>query len=277
MREADMEKIRIHYLLGDVHKGGHDVHRTARAALKLLDAAGAFEVTVVCDGPGLGDLGFDDYFSNGKLRDAQAFIFNCGNWRFNVREEQELLEEAVSAGAGFLLMHGDHPCYWPAAGMAPWEGFERMAGFVWREKTSHGDFGDFRVSITLPEHPITRGLSGFDTRDEVFCTMENPHGVPGEVLATAFSDSRTISRHGVPGTGREEPVAITGSYGRGRTFNQGLGHVWPYYTGHGLGENTLASWMPAPFRIMFVRACEWIASGEVALTADFTGAIPLER
>jgi type 1 glutamine amidotransferase len=270
-----MKKIRIHYLLGDVHLGGHDVHRAARAALKLLDAAGAFEVTVVCDGPGIGDLGFDDYFARGRIREAEAFIFNCGNWRFNIPEEQKLLEEAVSAGAGFLLMHGDHPCYWPAAGMAPWEGFERMAGFVWREKTSHGDFGDFHITVTQSEHPIMRGLSGFDTRDEIFCTMENPFDVPYQVLAAAFSDSRVVSRHGAAGTGRAEPVAITGSYGKGRTFNQGLGHVWPYYTGHGLGENTLVSWQPAPFRRMFVRACEWVATGDVVLTADFTGNIQL--
>lgn len=268
-----MKKIRVHYLLGDVHTGGHDVHRIARGALKLLDAAGIFDVLLVCDGPDLGDLGFDDYFARGRIREAEAFIFNCGNWRFNVREEQKALEEAVSGGAGFLLMHGDHPCYWPAAGMAPWEGFERMAGFVWREKTSHGDFGDFHISITKTEHPVTRGLSGFDTRDEVFCTMENPRGVPLEVLATAFSDSRVVSRHGAAGTGREEPVAVTGSYGRGRTYNQGLGHVWPCYTGHGLGENTMIAWTPAPFRAMFVRACEWIATGRVEYTADFRGNI----
>jgi type 1 glutamine amidotransferase len=270
-----MKKIKLHYLLGDVHMGGHDVHRIARGALKLLNAAGCFDVLVVCDGPGLGDIGFDDYFQSGRINEADAFIFNCGNWRFNIPAEQKLLEDAVAAGAGFMLMHGDHPCYWPAAGMAAWEGFERMAGFVWREKTSHGDFGNFHISVTQPDHPIMRGLSGFDTRDEVFCTMENPHNVPYEVLATAYSDSRVISRHGQAGTGREEPIAIIGSFGKGRTYNQGLGHVWPYYTGHGLGEDTMISWMPLEHRIMFVRACEWIATGAVTQTRDFRGNIPL--
>ena len=47
-----MEKIRLHYLVGDVHMGGHDVHRVAKNNMRLLEAAGAFEVTVVCDGPG---------------------------------------------------------------------------------------------------------------------------------------------------------------------------------------------------------------------------------
>ena len=120
-----------------------------------------------------------------------------------------------------------------------------------------------------------QGLPDFDTRDEVFCTMENPHGVPFQTLATAWSDPNVISRHGHPGTGIDEPIAIIGQYGRGRTYNQGLGHVWPFYTGHGLGEDTMASWAPIPFRIMFVRACEWIATGKVEATSDFLGNVPL--
>ena len=48
-----MEKIRLHYLAGDVHMGGHD----APGGKNNHAAAGGrrrFEVTVVCDGPGLG-------------------------------------------------------------------------------------------------------------------------------------------------------------------------------------------------------------------------------
>ena len=270
-----MEKIKLHYLLGDVHLGGHDVHRVARCALQLLDAAGCFDVLLVCDGPDLGDICFDEYFASGKIDEADAFIFNCGNWRFNIREEQEQIERAVAAGAGFMILHGDHPCYWPEAGMAPWEGFERLAGHLWREKTSHGDFGDFHITITEKDHPIMAGLPDFDTRDEIFCAMENPRHVPFQVLAAAYSDPQVVSRHGQHGTGNSEPVAITGNYGKGRTYNQGLGHIWPYYTGHGLGENTLVSWMPLPFRIMFVRACEWIATGRVENTRNFTGKVSL--
>ena len=47
--------------------------------------------------------------------------------------------------------------------------------------------------------------------------------------------------------------------------------VWPYYTGHGLGENTMASFAPRPFRQMFVRGCEWAATGGVERTLGFDG------
>jgi hypothetical protein len=33
----------------------------------------------------------------------------------------------------------------------------------------------------------------------------------------------------------------------------------------------MISWLPAQFRIMFVRACEWIATGEVTRTRNFDG------
>lgn len=270
-----MERIRLHYLLGDVHLGGHDVHRVAKAACRLLEATGAFDVRVVCDDPYMGHIPFDEYLSGDAMRDADAFVFHCGNARFNVRWEQEKLEAAVAGGAGFLLMHGEHPCYWPAAGMAPWEGFERMAGHLWRERTTHGDYGSHSVTIRAHTHPVMRGLPDFDTRDEVFCTMENPHGVPFSVLATAWSDPAVVSRHGQPGTGRHEPVALAGQYGEGRTFNLGLGHVWPFYTGHGLGEDTMAAWAPIPLRMLFVRACEWVATGVVEATAGFAGHVRL--
>ena len=42
-----MDKIRLHYLVGDVHLGGHDVQRVARNNKILLDAAGCFDVLMV--------------------------------------------------------------------------------------------------------------------------------------------------------------------------------------------------------------------------------------
>lgn len=267
-----MEKIKLHYLVGDVHMGGHDVHRVAKNNKLLLEAAGVFELTIVCDGPGLGDMSFDEYFADSGINECDAIIFNCGNYRFNVPKEQKLLEQAVAGGKGFVFLHGDHPCYWVEAGMQPWPELEKMAMLMWREPTSHGDYGDHHVTIELPDHPITRGLADFDTRDEVFCTMQNVHDVPFTVLASAYSDPAVVSRHGLPGTGCQEPVALVGSYGKGRTYNQVLGHVWPYYTGHGLGENTMASFAPRQFRQMFVRGCEWAATGKVEKTLGFTGA-----
>ena len=266
-----MDKIRLHYLVGDVHLGGHDVRRVAKNNRILLEKSDAFDITMICDDPRLGDVSFDEYFASADMEKADVFVFNCGGARFNCEEEQHRLENAVKNGAGFVFLHGDHPCYWTAVGFPRWDEVEKMAGLMWREPTSHGDYAYARVTNRLPDHPIMRGLPDFDTKDEVFCGCANVHGVPLTTLATAYSDANVLSRHGHPGTGRDEPIAVTGSYGKGRTFNFLLGHVWPFYTGHGLGENTMLSYAPRPVRMMFVRGCEWAATGDVVRTASFRG------
>ncbi len=273
-----MEKIRVHYLVGDVHRGGHDVHRVAAAVRTLLDEAGAFEVTVVCDTARtpfsdrpLADETFDAWFARGGIREADAVLFNCGGYRFNTPDEQRVLTDAVAGGCGFVMLHGDQPCYWEAVGMKPFAEMEKMAMRMWREPTSHGDYADCRVTVRDAAHPITAGLPDFATRDEVFCRMQNVWGVPEHVLATAYSDRNLLSRHGRPGTGEDEPVLLVGQYGRGRTVNCSLGHVWPYYTCHGLGENTMRSFAPRPFRQLLVRACEWAACGSCARTSAYDG------
>ena len=58
------EKIKLHYLLGDVHWGGHDVHRVAEFLIGLLEKTDAFEITCICDEPRLSDITFDDYFAD---------------------------------------------------------------------------------------------------------------------------------------------------------------------------------------------------------------------
>lgn len=270
------EKIILHYLVGDVHKGGHDLHRVAKAVNRMLQKTDAFQVLTVCDDPGVGSMTFDAYFASGLLPYADVFVFNCGSYRFNTPEEQHLLENAVANGAGFVFLHGDHPCYWEAAGFAPWAEIEKMTGLMWREKTSHGDYGEAQITVNEPHHPIMQGIEDFSTTDEIFCNCENIWNVPFVTLASAYSDPTVISRHGQPGTGNFEPILTVGQYGRGRTVNHLLGHVWPFYTGHGMGENTLLSFMPREFRKMLVRSMEWAATGRVERTLGFDGNLKLE-
>ena len=71
------DKIKLHYLIGDVHKGGHDVHRIAKANYMLLQEAKVFDVLRVCDESTIGDITFDQYFEADLIKQADVFVFNC--------------------------------------------------------------------------------------------------------------------------------------------------------------------------------------------------------
>ena len=79
-------KIRLHYLVGDVHKGGHDLHRIAKAVNKMLNSTDAFDVLTVCDDADVGDMCFDAYFAADILNEAYYnFVFDKGEVAVNRR------------------------------------------------------------------------------------------------------------------------------------------------------------------------------------------------
>lgn len=239
---------------------GHDVNRGIGRIKTWMEESEAFEVRLVGEIDGA-EGGIEEYMLDPeKVAATDVFFISCGDEHWTSPAVRIALENAISGGKGFVAFHGIHP------GFQGWEGFERMCGLMWRHDSQHGDYAEAHVRIDMPEHPIVKGLSNFDTKDELFCNLDDLWGVDFQVLATAFSDYNIKSRHGFPGTGRHEPVAIIGNYGKGRTYNHILGHVWPFYTGHGLGENTMLSFEPPEFRKMLLRGCEWAAVGEVRRT-----------
>ncbi len=236
--------------------GGHDVNRISAVLKRWMERNGLFRVTLAGTCPGAG-CGIEQFMDNEEaVNDTRVFFFLCPDDHWSCDRHRRRLEAAVSQGAGIVFYHGLHPCFsgWPEA--------ERMIGLLWRETALHCDYHSCHVSIT-GDHPITRGITDFDTNDEIFCRLTNVWNVPMDVLATAYSDDKLYSRWSVPGTGREEPILTVGSYGKGRTVDFLLGHVWNYYTGHGLLENTLAALEPPQFQTLLLRSCEWAATGQV--------------
>jgi type 1 glutamine amidotransferase len=239
---------------------GHDVARATDKIISWMNESNAFEVTLAGT-LGNAALSIEEFMlDQKKVEETDAFFMNCGTKEWMNPKAKIALENAVASGKGVVAYHGVHPEF------NGWEAFERMAGLMWRYDAKHGDYNDIHVRIDIKDHPIMKGLEDFDTREELYCNLQDLWGVDFQVLATAFSDYNLLSRHGQHGTGRHEPVATVGSYGKGRTFNFLLGHIWSYYTGHGIGENTFLSFEPPAFRKMLLRGCEWVASGEVKMT-----------
>jgi len=117
------------------------------------------------------------------------------------------LKRAIEGGKGFVLVH------FACGAWQEWPVFKDLAGRVWDPKLrGHDPHGKFRVEITMPEHPIMKGMQPFETVDELYTCLTGDR--PIEVLATAQSkvDKKIY------------PMAFCFNFGKGRVFHCVLGH-----------------------------------------------------
>jgi len=160
--------------------------------------------------------------------------------RWSDQNKQAFLK-AVREGKGLVVYH-----HASSAFIKPnWDEFEKAIAGGWRSQGGHGPKHVFTVKKTPANHPISQGLpSQFEHAiDELY---QNSVMVPGStVLATAYSDP------GKPrGTGKDEPVIWVNSYGKGRVYENVLGH------------DTVAMADPQ-FQEWMRRGVLWAATGKV--------------
>jgi len=123
------------------------------------------------------------------------------------------LKRVVEGGRGLVLVHFACGAFidWPTKTVA--SDFGVIAGRVWNPKLrGHDPRGPFRVRISDAAHPITKGLSDFDTEDELYTCLDGT--APIQVLAAATSKVDQ----------KEYPMAFVLTPGKGRTFHCVLGH-----------------------------------------------------
>ena len=114
---------------------------------------------------------------------------------------------------------------------------------------AHGKRHEFEMIARNTEHPITKGLPKhwIHGADELYAQLRGP-GKNMEILATAYSDTAK------GGTGRDEPLLIALSYGKGRIFHTALGHA---------DEDGGPALECVGFITTFQRGAEWAATGKV--------------
>jgi type 1 glutamine amidotransferase len=147
--------------------------------------------------------------------------------------------EFVRRGKGFVLFHA------ASATFHDWPEYQQMVGATWDlGKTGHGAQHSFKVTISDSNHPVTRGLSEFWIRDELWHQMSRQPGI--KVLCEAFSAKDK------GGSGQTEPVVISTEFGKGRCFYNVLGH----------DANTMQN---VAWQTLMLRGTEWAATGKVTI------------
>lgn len=172
--------------------------------------------------------------------------------------------EFVRNGGGFVSIHAADNAFaqWKEynemIGVGGWYGRNEKDGpaIYWENGAlvrdpspgkggSHGKRSEVLVENRNPRHPIMAGLpeAWLHPADEVYCNMRGP-AENITVLATAMSDAAN------GGSGKEQPILLALTYGKGRVFHEMLGHDELAFTGVGF-QNTL------------IRGTEWAATGKV--------------
>ncbi len=264
--------IRVMLLDGESAGTYHNWQLITPVLKKQLEETGLFQVDVVTAPPAGGAYSnFNPAFGN-----YQVVVLNYDapdeRWPATLKAE---FEQYVKNGGGLVIVHAADNAFagWPAfnemIGVGGWRNRNEKAGPFWYFKddklvsdNSHGDAGShgartpYQMNTRDVNHPITKGLPKLwmHQGDELYARLRGP-GKNMNVLATAYSDPNN------KGTGHDEPMLLTLSFGKGRIFHTALGH-------------DVVALSCVGFITTFQRGTEWAATSKVTqkVPANFPAA-----
>lgn len=216
-------------------QNNHNWKLTTPHIEKFLESTGRFEVHTTEDPA--------TYMADARnLKHYDVIVLNYNGARWGKPAEDNFLA-AVNAGTGVSVIHAANNAF------SGWADYDKIIGIGWRQGAGHGAYHKFDVKYLVKDHPITQGLSDIKAHpDELYHRLAVTPNEPMTILATAFSDTAT------GGTGKDEPMALVKSYGKGRVFHTPLGHDLPA--------------MEDPhFMTLTARGTEWAATGKVTIRA----------
>ena len=194
----------------------HDYKGCGEAIYDALKQAGHFEVTKVEN-----DL---SALEAPKLNPYSAIVFYYTVGTITNAQKDGLLG-FIASGKGFVGIHS------AADSFRECPEYQAMVGgrFV-----THPQYRQYQVSVTDPEHPITKGLEEFFVTDEQYILDYDPRV---QVLCSALWKGQAM------------PVAWTKNWGGGRIFYLALGHD-PQACRNG------------NFRLLLQRGALWVSTPE---------------
>jgi type 1 glutamine amidotransferase len=190
------------YLLSGGQRQHHGYRDQAFYLAEALENTGRYEVTIGEDAAILETTAIRKYDLIIAIADRRDPEFKY------TRSQQESLLECVRSGHGYVSIHGADNA---AADWLP-EWRQMLGGVFSHVGLPDGKVrkGSYVVTIADKSSPITRGLSDFPLKDELYYNVQMLPDVPA--LATIEHD------------GTAWPVAWTRTFGKGRVFHTVLGH-----------------------------------------------------
>ena len=220
------QKIKVLIVTGD-DVAVHPWHEVSQTVRETLLAVGKFDVRV-CEDPGI--------FESATALKAYDVVFlqfyNATLPTLSDAAKQNLLDY-VKGGKGLCISHLS------SAAFKEWDEFHKLCGRYWvMGQSGHGPRGVFKATIADKDSPITKGLTDFETDDELYAKLQGDASI--HVLVTAASDwSKAV-----------EPLAFTLEYGKGRVFHEAFGH-----DGKAVKTPNVSK--------LIQRGTEWAATGKV--------------
>jgi type 1 glutamine amidotransferase len=214
-------------------QNNHQWQQTTPVLKDALESCGRFEVTVsTSPQKGASKDDWAQWNPDFAKYDAVLSNYNGELWPENVCKA---FEAYVAGGGAFVVVHAANNSFpqWAEynkmIGLGGWGGRNEKSGPYLHVKEgklvrdtapggggSHGAQHEFNVVAFQPEHPIVKGMpaSWKHAKDELYDSLRGP-AENVEVLGYAHSDK----------SGKNEPMIMTISYGKGRVFHTPMGHA----------------------------------------------------
>ena len=219
-------------------RNNHQWQKTTPVIKNILEKSGKFKVVVT------------NHPQETKPADLLKYDLIISNWntwpevtghRWNAALEKAFLY-FIASGKGFLNIHAG------SSTLQDWPEFQQIAGGTWgKGVTNHGPVHIFKVSVKDKNHPVTKGIKDFYIKDELWNATKFHPDI--HVLCTAYSSPES------KGSGKDEPVAVTTKYGKGRGFYLVLGH-------------NKATMRNRAWQTLLLRGAQWAAGREVTIPAQ---------